>query len=44
MSENLVNDLKCAIDDLKKDILNKQEQLQELMDKYQELTGEDTEE
>ena len=43
MNENLVNDLKCAINDLKIDILKKQEELVSLIEKYEELTGEEIE-
>ena len=43
MSENLVNDLKYAINDLKIDILKKQEELASLIEKYEELTGEEIE-
>lgn len=40
MSENLVKDLKCAINDLKIEILKKEEELASLIEKYEELTGE----
>lgn len=43
MSENLVENLKRAINDLKVEILEKQEELTDLIEKYQELTGEEIE-
>lgn len=43
MSENLVENLKRAINDLKVEILEKQEELTDLIEKYQELAGEEIE-
>ncbi len=39
MNENLVVELKDTIDKLKLEILKKQEQLESLIEQYQELSG-----
>ena len=39
MEVNVINELKIAIEALKRDILNKQEVLNKLIDEYQELSG-----
>lgn len=39
MNENLVKDLKAAIKNIKLEIIEKQNQLETLIEQYQELTG-----
>ena len=44
MSENIVADLKRTIDNLKTEILQKQDELDLLILKYQELVGDNSDE